>query len=264
MTRRPAKPQVRVVVQQGNSEYRRLGNSLSKWMWLDLVAAFFLGYGVYPQFPRRGGPGGEPGSSSGPGQRRGASRSRSSRCARCSLIEAFCGEMCSRRAASTFDRCSMSRSFTDLLERRRQVVNGLQQQAPQLCAEDLSVRSARAGRFLGPFERNVPRLSPSRHEEPRGARSNAAIPDRAPPESSDSLRRVRDGRGRTSGYPRRRTDDAGDGGAFRPDALALEPVLVLHHAPLGCTPPNTADRTAAEPLRTRRASAGSPRRRPSC
>jgi len=51
MTRRAASPQVRVVDQQGNSEYRQLGNSLSKWMWLDLVAAFFLGYGVYPQFP---------------------------------------------------------------------------------------------------------------------------------------------------------------------------------------------------------------------
>ena len=51
MSRRSVNPQVRVVDQRGNSEYRRLGNSLSGWMWLDLVGALVLGYAVYPKFP---------------------------------------------------------------------------------------------------------------------------------------------------------------------------------------------------------------------
>lgn len=51
LSRRAANPQIRVVDQQGNSEYRRLGNSLSRWVVLDAVAALFLGYAVYPKFP---------------------------------------------------------------------------------------------------------------------------------------------------------------------------------------------------------------------
>ena len=51
MSRRSANPQVRVVDQQGNSEYRRLGSGLSRWVVLDAVAALFLGYAVYPKFP---------------------------------------------------------------------------------------------------------------------------------------------------------------------------------------------------------------------
>ena len=51
MSRRSVNPRVRVVDQRGNSEYRRPGNRLSGWMWLDLAGALVLGYAVYPKFP---------------------------------------------------------------------------------------------------------------------------------------------------------------------------------------------------------------------
>lgn len=150
MNRRSVSPQVRVVDHRGNSEYRRLGNSLSGWMWLDLVGALFLGYAAYPKFP------GEENSEGsvrigllvslipaaidftlggayefptridfGP---RSAVRHQPFAQRPTRPVQpdrgVFCGEMFSRRAASTFAWCSMSRSSLAAVvgvERRREV-----------------------------------------------------------------------------------------------------------------------------------------------